>query len=339
MDTIAARIFSQQQYQGDEAPEVIFELTNQSDKTVYVLTWDTPLEGLMSDCLEVKKNNEPVQYDGLFFKRAQPSADDFVAIEPGKSLQKKIDVGEAYDISGNGRIEVAFKKENLVYSFSPPHQMEMLALKSTDSKKEAEILSRQADFQVSTARKPIGERMRSTLQKKNFKLAAGVPLLLPCFFNGGSPSQQGIVQLAHQEGYNLVAASLQSFANDKNYASWFGAHTNTRFNKVQSNLGVIKQGFEKTSFTYDLTKAYCKPGAYAATTKGGNTIWICSGFWNAPGTGTDSQAGTILHEHSHASASTDDVGGYGQANCLRIAATTPDDAIRNADNYEYYAGG
>ncbi|MDE3250368.1 MAG: hypothetical protein KGO82_17025, partial [Bacteroidota bacterium] len=188
MDTIATRVYSLQQYQGEEAPEVIFELTNQSDKTVYVLTWNTPLEGLLSDCLEVKKNNEPVPYDGLFFKRAEPSSDNFVAIQPGQSLHKKIDVGEAYDVSGEGRVEVAFKKENLVYFFEPPNRMQNFGFKTFKAFRpaEAEVLSKKADFQVNSKRETIGQRMRSNPQKKNFKLAAGVPALLPCLFNGGN---------------------------------------------------------------------------------------------------------------------------------------------------------
>ncbi|MDE3251081.1 MAG: peptidase M35, partial [Bacteroidota bacterium] len=104
-------------------------------------------------------------------------------------------------------------------------------------------------------------------------------------------------------------------------------------------LKSIIQGFETTPFTYDLTGSNCMPGAYAATTKGGDTIWICTGFWNAPATGTDSKAGTLVHEHSHASAGTEDLGGYGRTNCQSLAATKPDDAIKNADNYEYFAGG
>ena len=28
-------------------------------------------------------------------------------------------------------------------------------------------------------------------------------------------------------------------------------------------------------------------------------MWLCNAFWNAPATGTDSKAGTIVHESMH----------------------------------------
>jgi peptidyl-Lys metalloendopeptidase len=46
----------------------------------------------------------------------------------------------------------------------------------------------------------------------------------------------------------------------------------------------------------------------------------------------------MVHEHSHADADTDDVT-YGQTNARALAADTPAQAVTNADNFEYYAGG
>ncbi|HBI44476.1 MAG TPA: hypothetical protein DDY78_16735, partial [Planctomycetales bacterium] len=71
---------------------------------------------------------------------------------------------------------------------------------------------------------------------------------------------------------------------------------------------------------------------------GDTTIWFCGAFWAAPATGADSKAGTVVHEHSHSDANTDDLT-YGQTNARALATSKPDQAVRNADNYEYYAGG
>ncbi len=67
-------------------------------------------------------------------------------------------------------------------------------------------------------------------------------------------------------------------------------------------------------------------------------IYLCKVFWQAPLTGTDSQAGTLIHEMSHFNvvASTDDYV-YGQAGAIQLASTNPDNAIMNADNHEYFA--
>ena len=60
-------------------------------------------------------------------------------------------------------------------------------------------------------------------------------------------------------------------------------------------------------------------------------------FWTAPVTGTDSRAGTIVHElEPNVVAGTDDLG-YGQANARNLASTDPQKALNNADNHEYFA--
>jgi peptidyl-Lys metalloendopeptidase len=68
------------------------------------------------------------------------------------------------------------------------------------------------------------------------------------------------------------------------------------------------------------------------------TIYLCSVFWTAPLTGTDSKAGTLIHEMSHFNvvAGTDDYV-YGQAGAKNLAITNPAQAIDNADNHEYFA--
>ena len=67
------------------------------------------------------------------------------------------------------------------------------------------------------------------------------------------------------------------------------------------------------------------------------TIYLCGAFWNAPATGTDSKAGTLVHEASHftVNGGTQDYA-YGQAECKSLAINNPDEAIFNADSHEYF---
>ena len=68
------------------------------------------------------------------------------------------------------------------------------------------------------------------------------------------------------------------------------------------------------------------------------TIYLCNAFWNAPSTGTDSKAGTLIHEMSHFSvvAGTDDWA-YGQSAARNLAIRSPKRAVDNADSHEYFA--
>ncbi|HSN85774.1 MAG TPA: M35 family metallo-endopeptidase, partial [Thermoanaerobaculia bacterium] len=54
--------------------------------------------------------------------------------------------------------------------------------------------------------------------------------------------------------------------------------------------------------------------------------------------GTDSKAGTLVHEASHFTvvAGTSDYA-YGQTACKNLAISNPTNATRNADNHEYFA--
>src|SRR2546421_11802238 len=44
-------------------------LTNTSDQDLSVLTWNTPLDDVVTDCLEVTVNGKKVEYDGPIIKR------------------------------------------------------------------------------------------------------------------------------------------------------------------------------------------------------------------------------------------------------------------------------
>lgn len=67
-------------------------------------------------------------------------------------------------------------------------------------------------------------------------------------------------------------------------------------------------------------------------------IFSIGAFWNAPATGTNSKAGTIIHESSHftANGGTGDLV-YGQSGCKLWALLFPNSAVENADSHEYFA--
>lgn len=352
MDSITAKLYAHESYKKDEKTNLIFELTNHSKVPVHILKWNTPLEGLKSDCLNVKKNGKPVAYDGLLIKRGQPQPNDFITLHPGESISNKIDVSEAYKISNPGQVKVDYKTETLKYYDEQPTAEFLTMAASRKSLKKTsgiKVQSKQAAFKIAGGKKEKltrGEQVRQaearmTKPKKKISLSNAVSGLIPCVFNGGTPQRQAIVKTAHQNGYDLTVAVLNSMAKNADYKLWFGTYAKTRFNRVKSHYQKIKNDFENKEFTYDLTGQGCGTGVYAYTYKGASTIWLCSAFWTSPDTGTDSRAGTLVHEHSHASAGTDD-NAYGQEGpdgCKHLAITNPARAVNNADSHEYYARG
>ena len=67
-------------------------------------------------------------------------------------------------------------------------------------------------------------------------------------------------------------------------------------------------------------------------------IYLCGAFWSAANTGTDSRAGTLVHESSHftVNGGTTDIA-YGQSAAKALAKSNPANAVRNADSHEYFA--
>ena len=348
MNAISAKIYSQAQYLTGEGANLIFELTNHTRKPLHILKWYTPLEGLKSDCLHVLKNGKTIAYDGRLVKRGQPKPQDFVLLEPGKSISAKVDIGEAYNMKSAGKVKVNYKPDRLHYLNQPPTGEFLMSSPIQHSDPKAiKVITKPAIFSVTgSSGKTAGEKARGLEgQKKSPKkkvkssvrqgLTSGA---LPCKTAGGSATRKAIAQKAHQNGYALTTAVLASMANNSDYKTWFGTYNKIRFNKVKSDYRKIGRDFENKIFTYDMSGKDCDDGDYAYTYKGTTTIWLCSGFWSAPATGSDSQAGTMVHEHSHASAYTDDIT-YGVPGCKKLAKTNPGQATHNADSHEYYANG
>ena len=152
--------------------------------------------------------------------------------------------------------------------------------------------------------------------------------------------------------YGSAISILNAKPDSARYHKWFGKYSKanrdlvfTHFKKVQSsNLG---------GYTYDCN---CnRPGVFGTLPFHRMSIsltpliaWVyantypkinlCPAFWSAPATGTDSRAGTLIHESTHftRNGGTED-DKYGQPLCAALAITSPSRAIMNADSHEFFA--
>ncbi|HYH96290.1 protease [Hyalangium sp.] len=93
-----------------EPVQVTFRLSNPTKQPLYVLNWHTPLEGLLSNCLEVTRAGTEIPYQGPMFKRADPEASDYVTLAPGGSAENTIEASLAYDFSQPGTYRIAFTR-------------------------------------------------------------------------------------------------------------------------------------------------------------------------------------------------------------------------------------
>ncbi|MFP2908148.1 protease [Pyxidicoccus sp. 3LFB2] len=110
-----------------EPVEVVFRLTNPTEKPLHVLDWHTPLEGLLNNIFDVTREGTEIPYAGPMLKRANPGADDYVAVAPGASVEGKVNVALAYDFTQPGRYRIAFRGQLMDVATEPsevPHTMD-----------------------------------------------------------------------------------------------------------------------------------------------------------------------------------------------------------------------
>lgn len=96
-----------------EPVELRFQLTNRTAQPLYVLNWRTPLEGLWGNDFQVTRDGAQVPYQGPMKKRANPSAQNYVTIAPGASVDGTVELSLAYDMKQPGRYRIEFRGQLL----------------------------------------------------------------------------------------------------------------------------------------------------------------------------------------------------------------------------------
>ncbi|MGW1374426.1 M35 family metallo-endopeptidase [Streptomyces sp. NPDC002446] len=334
----------QPRYRLAEPVLITCELTNVSDRDYRLLDWNSPFEsGEVFHYFTVRRDEERVPYDGRCVKRGEPEESSYRLIRAGESLAATDDLTTAYPITAPGtytvtldaRILDAFVVEPgapLVRQREEHHGFQLDPISVT-----FEVVG-EGEPRITVAervRRELGGPQAPSASLAVAKLAPRTPVLI-----GGTLAEREAVLRAHENAGVFSESSMHQLmwvagVANAHSKEWFGAHDAGRYATVQQHYVDISGVVAGQTVTYDLTGTGCQPGWYAYTYKNTRKIWLCSGFWSAAATGTDSKFGTVVHELSHAVCSTDDLA-YGEAGARNLASTKPPDAIRNADNHEYF---
>ncbi|HMD00413.1 MAG TPA: hypothetical protein VKH37_09670, partial [Ferruginibacter sp.] len=236
---IGIKLYTPENYKNHEEAHLVFEVTNLTDKTLHILKWNTPLEGLITPCLDVKSGNKPVEYDGRMLKRGAPTASDFVTLKPKESISNRVDLSTVYDLSKPGEVKINFDPSKFVY-FADTPVMGAVASMAEGFKKPVEKAKLNIKATSFTMQKGKGKRVtegeekRKEEQKKkkvkgnaNAMMAPAAGGLLPCSTNGGTTPKKAIATLAHTNGYALAKSALAALLNDPSYKLWFGKYAKT----------------------------------------------------------------------------------------------------------------
>jgi peptidyl-Lys metalloendopeptidase len=307
---------------------------NDSAEDLYLVRWQTALNGVEENLFDVRVDGQPVAYTGRLYKRATPGPRDYVRIPAGGSISADVELSSVYDLSRTGEYAVRYR----------------VALQDGLRGNNAKSISgfsglRNLESNVVFLGVERNERATDAVEKlvRIDEAARGDKALTPSYVSCSSSRQSLLVTalnnaqgLAQRSRDYLNAVPTASRSTDTNYKTWFGTYTSTRYAAVTSDYSNIYSAMSTKSFVFYCD---CTDSSYAYVyANQPYKVHLCGAFWSAPATGTDSKAGTLIHETSHFTvvAGTQDYV-YGQSACRSLAISNPTNATHNADSHEYFA--
>ena len=304
---------------GADQPVIIHvTLSNPTKHSMKVLRWYTPADDVEGPLFSIEQNGQPVDYIGPLYKRPKPSHEDYVSLKAGESTTFDVDIAQYYDLSVSADYSITYNVSSWdLYS------------EKGNGKKDADRLISNKITLFITGR----ESGLSSVTGELFAVS-GSNSYTKC-----TTAQQSTLTVARTNAStyaNGASSYLNAATRGARYTTWFGAYDATRYATATSHFNSIAYAMNTASVNFDCG---CKKNyyAYVYPTRPYN-IYLCRVFWSAPSTGTDSKAGTLIHEMSHFNtvASTNDWV-YGQTGAKSLAISDPQKAVTNADNHEYFA--
>jgi peptidyl-Lys metalloendopeptidase len=302
-------------YMADEPVLVDVTITNTGARKLKLLGWMLPAADLEESLFVVSHGGQRAEFLGAHYKRPRPEAGDFVFLDAGASITRQVDLARFYDLSRTGDHDI-----QLV--------VEQDELRPEDGA-SAEVLS------SNTARVWIESHARPSAERPGGDTTVGSITFSRC-----TTTQQATVTQALGVASSMSDGAVSYLAGSpsatQRYTTWFGAFSSSGWSTAKSHFTAIADAFDTKPITVDCG---CKKKYYAYVyPTQPYTIYVCSVFWQAPLSGTDSKGGTLVHEMSHFNvvAATDDWT-YGQSSCKSLAISDPQKALNNADSHEYFA--
>lgn len=304
---------------------VQLKLTNNSSQVLKVPYWQLPSDRMEGNLFQVTSNGRVATYTGPLVKRGAPTDADMVVFQPHETKLVAVNLAKFYDLKG-GDVTVRF---NSVLQ-------------------DPRFGGRLGSLQTATMRVWLdGANLKGGADNQAKPGGGGTGTIVNGIaFVGCDSSQTSLAGAAVVDARTYTENAktyMNSGAAGARYTTWFGAFNTTRYNTVKSHYAAIDTAMDYSSATAAANQVTidctCKQSYYAFVYPNQPyKIHVCRAFWTAPATGTDSKAGTLVHEMSHfdLTAGTNDWV-YGQAAAMNLANTNPTNAIDNADNHEYFA--
>jgi peptidyl-Lys metalloendopeptidase len=306
---------AQPAYARHEAVVATVTITNAGKTPVKLLSWFLPDADLEEPLFAVVHDGSPAAFMGPRYKRPAAADADFVKLAAGESLTRTVDVGQWYDLSKSDDYQVRLEVDAGDLRPHDGARGKVLTSNTVSAWIEERPTASPESVVASQVGAAVGYSRCDATQEAQILDAA----------NAATTYSVGA------RDYLAGAASATP-----RYTTWFGAFSSAGWNQVHDHFVAIADAFQNKPVVVDCR---CKKNYYAYTYPNQPyNIYVCKAFWAAPLTGTDSRAGTLIHEMSHftVTAGTNDWA-YGQTACKSLALSDPTRARDNADSHEYFA--
>ncbi|MEI6625524.1 MAG: M35 family metallo-endopeptidase [Thermoleophilia bacterium] len=297
-------------------------LVNGGAEPIKVLRRAIGADGVVGNAFTVTRRGQPVARTHAMVKYAAPQPADYLTVPAGGTWVYTVDLSSDFAFTATAEYAIRLVAADPLLVLDTDGRVITTTLTSVTA--VAVITGRpveKAPAAAPTARTTIGTLSLATVV---------------C-----SPALQPTVTTSVADAGTYAGAAVQYFGDRRagaRYVQWFGAYDATRWERVQDNFEAADAVLDAGAITVVCHDALCGSNTFAFVyPTQPYTVHVCDAFWTAPATGTDSQAGTLIHEFMHFTtiAGTDDWA-YGQTLAAALAVSNPEQALDNSDNYEYF---
>ncbi|CAF2353309.1 unnamed protein product [Rotaria sp. Silwood2] len=311
---------------------VKLEYSNTGSQTIYILDWCLPRNELDDPLFTVTCNDVLVEYLGPMIKRREPTIEDVTPLKPGRIISTLVRISSAYDMTKTCNYSIHFTMPIERVIFKPVQTLNTISGKP--------ISNLQSHIQSNNIR--LGIEGRPNIQREqndimNVRKRAATLSYASCTTSQMSQISSAFPEALIYANNSFIYLNTTTPNATNRSTTWFGTFSLANWNTVKGHFQNITNVFSSQAITFDCRCT--KRGTYAYVYPSQPyRIYLCSVFWSAPTKGTDSKAGTLIHETSHfiVVAGTKDYV-YGQTGCKNLAISNSSAAIMNADSHEYFA--
>ncbi|CAF3933561.1 unnamed protein product [Rotaria sp. Silwood2] len=318
----------------DKTQDVIVQLqySNTGNETISIYNWCLPSNELNDPLFKVTCNDVLVDYRGPLRKRRQSTVQDMTPLAPGQTKVIQARLSSVYDMTKTGTYSIQYDM--------PAERVVFKHARTFDSTLIRAITKRQSGLQSNNVQLIIEGRPNIQHEQNNIMNVVRRSATLSyvsCSITQKSQIMNAISWALRYANNSFIYLNKTKPSGTNRYKTWFGTFMLANWNKVKGQYKNITNVFNSKTMTFDC--GCTDTGTYAYVYRNQPyIIHLCSLFWSAPMTGTDSKAGTLIHEMSHFQtvAGTYDYA-YSKDGCTSLASSSPSKSIMNADSHEYFA--